>query len=256
METLLWLAWATANVLTLNVFAAPHQGNGSTASVLIGVEADRATGLDLRYEINGAVVRTVSAGAARMLTRHPLPPGNHQLVIHATDRATGRTASIASAVEVPDLTPGLSRLAMSEALLTASHVTGPTITDVEDDGALSVLGLPPTPRRTFSRDEQLEVHAEFYEQPAQLEFDTQLTVTTRLLAEDGSVVFDTKDTGSSEDLGGNRWGYAHSTLVPIAALEPGHYVVQVIGETLYDGPASAARSIPITVVATPSANNR
>ena len=72
-------------------------------------------------------------------------------------------------------------------------------------------------------------------------------MVTRLLAEDGSVVFETKDTGTSEELAGSRWGYAHSTLVPIATLEPGRYVVQVIGETLYDEPASAARSIPITV---------
>ncbi len=256
METLLWLAWATANVLTLNVFAAPHQGTGSTASVLIGVEADRARALDLRYEIDGAMVRTVSAGARHVLTRHPLPPGNHRLVIHATDPATGRTASITSGVDVPDLTHGLSRLAMSEALLTASRVTGQAVTDDEHDGALPVLGLPPTARRTFARDEQLEVHAEFYEQPAQLEFDTQLTVMTRLLAEDGTVVFETKDTGSSEALTGNRWGYAHSALVPIATLEPGRYVLQVIGETLYDVPASAARSIPITLIATPSENIR
>ena len=261
METLLTLAVAAANVLTLNVFAAPHQGTGSTASVLIGVEAASASSdsLQLQYEISGGPAavppRTVTM-AGRALTRHPLQPGSYQLRITATERASGRSTAVSHDIEVPNLAPGLSRLAMSDALLTASGVTGPTHTDVDDDAALPVLGLPPTARRTFSRDEKLEVHAELYEQPSELEFDTQLRVITRVLSEDGAVVFETADTGTSEALTGNRWGYEHSTLVPIATLAPGKYVVQVIGETLYDVPASAARSIPITIVAAPSGKNR
>ena len=251
--------------IAVSLFAAPHQGSGSQASVLIGVELEdlRTAGVDLHYDIIGPPVAlpgrpvtvTEHGGRARVLTRHSLMPGAYRLRVAVTERGSGRTGFVTSEIEVPDLTPGLQRLAMSEALLTASRVSGPTQVDVEDDAALPVLGLPPTTRRTFSRDEKLEVHAEFYEQPSQIEFDTQLTVTTRLLAEDGRVVFETSDTGTSEELTGSRWGYAHSTLVPIATVEPGRYAVQVIGETLYDVPASVARSIPITVVATPSEQN-
>lgn len=261
METLLWLAVAT-NVLSLGVFTAPHQGTGTTASLLVGVEAAglRGDAIQIQYEISGGPVavppRTVTDHAARVLTRHALQPGTYQLRLAATELASGRTASVVREIEVPNLTPGMSRLAMSDALLTASGVAGLTQADIEPDAALPVLGLPPTARRIFSRDEKLEVHAEFYEQPSELEFDTQLRVVTRLLSADGTVVFETEDTGTSEALTDNRWGYEHSTLVPIATLTPGAYVIQVVGETLYDVPASAARSIPITIVATPAENNR
>src|SRR5687768_16167770 len=105
METLLWLALATANVLTLNVFAAPHQGTGSAASVLIGIEVEGAgpRGVELHYDITGGPApippRTVtlaeSAGTARALTRHALPPGTYRLRLTATDMATGGAAAVA-----------------------------------------------------------------------------------------------------------------------------------------------------------------
>jgi hypothetical protein len=247
-------------VLWITLFAAAFQGTGSTASVLIGVEAGGLAGqpLQLQYEINGNPARTVAVAAdgdtARVLTRHGLEPGTYRIRIRATEPSTGRTATTFQDVEVPNLTPGLARLAMSDALVTASGVAGLTHTDRDEDRALPVLGQPATTRRLFSLDEKLEVHAELYEQqPPEFEFDSQLRVITRVLDEDGHIAFNTEDTGTSEPLAGNRWGYEHSTLVPISSLPPGNYVVQVIADTLYDVPSSVSRSIPITIVANPVA---
>ena len=220
---------AAQSEATVSVFSSPLQGKGSTASVLIGIEVEG------------------DSGVRRFITRRPMTPGKHRLYLGTTDAATGRTSVVAHDVEVPDLAPGVSRLAMSGVLLSASDVSGTTEADVEDDLALPVLALPATARRTFSRHERLEVHAEFYEQQSGVDIDTQLRIVTRLLAADGTVLFTTEDHGTSEWLLDNRWGYEHSTLVPIGMLEPGSYTVEIIGETLYDVPASIARSVAITI---------
>jgi len=244
LNTVLWVA----------LFAAVYQGTGSTASVLVGVEAAglRAPSLQLQYEITGAPTRTLrvapDGASARVLTRHGLQPGTYRIRVRATEPGTGRTATAFQDIQVPDLTPGLSRLSMSDALLTASEVTGVAHADEDDDRALPVLGQPPTTRRVFSRDEKLEVHAEIYEQqPPEFEFDSQLRVVTRVTAADGTTVFNTEDTGTSEALDGNRWGYEHSTLVPISTFIPGDYTVHVIAETMWDVPSTVSRSVPITL---------
>jgi hypothetical protein len=244
---------ALNTVLWLTLFAAIHQGTGSTASVLVGVEAAGLSGaLQVQYEVTGTPTRTLSVvpdgAAARVLTRHGLQPGRYRIRVRATEPGTGRAATAFQDIDVPDLTPGLSRLVMSDALLTASRVSGVTHADEDDDRALPVIGQPATTRRVFSRDEKLEVHAEIYEQQApEFEFDSQLRVITRVTAADGTTVFNTEDTGTSEALDGNRWGYEHSTLVPIDTLAPGAYVVHVIAETLYDVPSTVSRSIPIAL---------
>jgi hypothetical protein len=250
-------------VLWLTLFAAAFQGTGSTASVLIGVEAGGLSGqpVQLQYEITGAAMRTITVTpggtAAHVLTRHGLEPGTYRIRVRATEPATGRTATAFQDFAVPNLAAGLTRLAISDATLTASAASAVAHADNDEDRALPVLGHPPTPRRIFSRDEKLEVHAEMYEQPPpEFEFDSQLRVVTRVLAEDGSMVFNTEDTGTSEALAGNRWGYEHSTLVPISTLPPGNYVVQVIADTYLSTPASVSRSLPITIVATPAETNR
>lgn len=241
-------------VLVLALLAAVYQGTGSTASVLVGVEADGlgTPSLQLQYEITGVPTRTLTVvpdgEAARVFTRHGLQPGKYRIRVRATEPGTGRTATAFQDLDVPNLTPGLSRLTMSDALLTASGVTGLTHADEDDDRALPVIGLPATTRRVFSRDEKLEIHAEIYEQqPPEFEFESQLRVVTRVTAADGTTVFNTEDTGTSEPLDGNRWGYEHSTLVPIATFAPGEYVVHVIAETAWDVPATVSRSIPITL---------
>lgn len=241
-------------VLSVALFAAVYQGAGSTASVLVGVEAAglSAPSLQLQYEVSGAPTRMLSVvpggASARVLTRYGLQPGTYRIRVRATEPGTGRTATAFQDVQVPNLTPGLARLSMSDALLTASAATGVAHADEDDDRALPVLGQPPTARRVFSRHEKLEVHAEIYEQqPPEFEFDSQLRVVTRVTAADGTAVFNTEDTGTSEALDGTRWGYEHSTLVPISTLAPGDYTVHVIAETMWDVPSTVSRSIPITL---------
>lgn len=133
--------------------------------------------------------------------------------------------------------------------MTSSSVTGFTQANADEDRVLPIPLQPPTARRQFSQSEQLEVHAEFYEPRLEGDevFDQQINVITRVRSADGRTAWETTDRGRSEPLSGERFGFTHSTLVPIRDLSPGHYVVEVGAERLHGTPVFVSRSIPITI---------
>jgi hypothetical protein len=53
------------------------------------------------------------------------------------------------------------------------------------------------------------------------------------------------ESGQGETLPSGAFGYPHYTLVPIARLQPGRYVVQV---SAIDNGVSVSRSVAITIV--------
>ncbi|MBI4266125.1 MAG: hypothetical protein HY657_17255 [Acidobacteria bacterium] len=263
--------------LTLAVFAAPYQGTGSLASVLLGAELHGLPGrpagagarrLELRYAVTGGPSRipdrTVSVSltdtaaggpelerGVRVLTRLSMPPGTYGVRVTARDTGSSRSVSAVHDVEVIDLRP--FSIAMSGLVLTSSAVEGYTHVESDEDRVLPILLRPPAARRRFAQSERLEVQAEIYEQWAngEAEFDQQINVVTRLRALDGRVLWETSDLGTSEALSGDRFGYIHSTLVPIRDVPPGQYIVQVGAETMYGVPTFVSREVPITIVAAP-----
>ena len=75
-----------------------------------------------------------------------------------------------------------------------------------------------------------------------------INVITRVRSAAGQAVWETKDNGTSEALSGSRFGYIHSTLIPVSTLAPGQYVVEVGAETLYGVPGYVSRSVPFTIL--------
>ena len=89
-----------------------------------------------------------------------LPPGRYQLRVSAADSA-GIAGSVVRTLVVPDFYK--QPLVMSGlSLVAASGILAPTAR-VKDDPVGSLLMRPPTTAREFTRDDQLLLFAEIYE---------------------------------------------------------------------------------------------
>jgi hypothetical protein len=260
--------------LTLSVFSASYQATLAQAAVVIGAEVQglvdpsRANGgqLDVRFAVSGgptevaeqliavplqadAARRQAQIEGVRVLAPFKLAPGRYRVRV-TVGSGSQDTGSVAHDFDVPVLAGENSPIHMSDLSVTSSAVGGLTHSAVEgDQRALPVLGRPPTGRRAFSTSEQLEVHAEFYEKVTDFGLDQDIFVTTRIWSRNGDLLWETRDSGTSEKMSGDRFGYAHSTLVPIDAFAPGSYVVEVEAETLYGVTTFVSRSLPINIFA-------
>lgn len=262
--------------LSVSVFSAAYQATNAQAAVIVGTEvhglAERpARGgeprrLELRYLVtrgpsalseqsvsvplgDEAAISLARREGVRVLTKLSLAPGRYRVQVTTRDGGN-ETGSVIHDIDVPVLTDSSVPIKMSGLLLSSSAVGGLTHADVEDDHRmLPITGRPPAARRAFSRSEKVEVHAELYEEMVpELEFDQQMKVITRVRSAGGDLVWETKDDGTSEALPGGRFGYVHSTLIPVSTFAPGNYVVEVGAETLYGVPGYVSRSVPFTVI--------
>ena len=259
----------------LTVFSAAYLGANSTTSVMIGAEVNglvpttlgsngRPREIDVRMTADAPTreeraVTVALADAAtldraardgiRVLVRMTLPPGRHTVRVDVRDNASGgdnAAASVVHTIDVPNLVDG--PITMSDLAITSSTVGGVTQSEVEEDGSLPILARPPTGRRQFSRGERVEVNAEIYGAVSSVVPDDEpnsFQIATTLYAAGGTVVHETVEDGTSELLENGEYGFRHYTLVPIASLPPGTYVVRVAA--MWNGVISAFRSVPITV---------
>lgn len=265
--TLVVAGQAAPGVTISGVFTAAYQATATHDTVLVGTEV-QGTGemVEIRYAVSGGPStlpeRTVTVSldneaardlarrdGVRVLTALTLAPGQYQLriTVRSGDNQSPRT--VTRDLEVPSVA-NPSPISMSDVVFTSSTVGGFTHADVDDDHRmLPILAQPPSARREFSRTEKVEVAAEFYEQQlVELEFGQEINVITRVRSASGDLVWELKENGTSEALSGGRFGYAHSTLVPVSTLAPGNYTVEVGAETLYDMPGYVSRRVPFTVV--------
>jgi hypothetical protein len=240
--------------LQLTVFSAAFHHVPGEASVLVGAElrrpaADGAVLISFSVAGEGEPRRTLqidgSSDIARGLARLTLPPGRHQLTIAARDIATGARTTTTHDTDVPDL--ATAPLTAGGLLLASSMPGGVTHADADEDRALPIVLQPPTGRREFSRDEKVEVQVELYQHRSDVV--QVMHVTTRLRRPGGGVVWETTDLGESETLPGGRFGYTHSTLLPIADLAPGRYLVEVAATVSSDVPLAISRTEALTIVA-------
>jgi len=268
------LSSAAAAQPRLDVFTAAFLNPDSTSSLLVGVEIDGIASGDakdpgevtVRCEavrdgaepvVASRTVRTAevrddaaaTGGALRVLTRMGLAPGRYTLSV--TVQAAGGDATRAvRSIDVPALAVG--QLSMSDLLVSATRVTGATAGVDQDGHVMPLVGHPPTARRTFARDERLEIDAEIYQVDLsgttpddEMLMIQGLSIETSVLTEAGEVVYSMMESGQGETLPSGAFGYPHYTLVPIARLKPGRYVVRVSAN---DNGVSVSRSVPITIV--------
>ena len=240
--------------LQLTVFSAAFHDVPGEASVLVGAEvhrpaADGAVHVSFSVAGEGEPRRTMqidgSGDPARVLARLKLPPGRHQLTIVARDIVSGARTTATHDTDVPDL--ATAPLTAGGLLLASSMPRGVTHADADEDRALPIVLQPPTARREFSRDEQVEVQVELYQHRSDI--DQVMNVITRVRRPSGDVVWESTDLGESDTLPGGRFGYTHSTLLPIRDLAPGGYIVEVSATVSAETPLAVSRTEAMVIVA-------
>jgi hypothetical protein len=87
--------------------------------------------------------------------------------------------------------------------------------------------------REFERPDVLGLFAEFYEnRPGAATHAVEFSTTVR--AEDGRVLFESREERSSADLQGSAGGYGYSVQIPLQEIAPGTYVIHVEGRSRAD----------------------
>src|SRR6266550_3724414 len=179
----------------------------------------------------------------RVTTAVNLPPGRYQLRMSAAD-AAGVAGSVGRTLVVPDFYK--QPLTMSGVtLLSASGLLAPTAR-VKDDPVGTLLMRPPTTAREFTRDDQLLLFAEVYEDQGNAP-PHMIDISTEVRAEGGQAVFRNRETRSSTDLQGGRGGYGYTAQIPLKDFAPGLYVVHVESKRRDGNIPAVTREVQIRV---------
>jgi VWFA-related protein len=261
------------NGVPIKVFAAPYKGTAPDAAVAYVAEVDvnnfefvekdgvfsevlemLNTATDAKGKVfpgerqlvnlnlkPDTLARAKSRGF-RLVNQVNLPPGRYQMRIAASTR-NGRTGSVLYDLEVPDFSK--EKFVMSGVALTSrAAAEAPTVR--AKDPLADYLPGPPTTMREFTRDDEIAIFAEFYENNPgatahRLEFKAELR------AEGGRVVRNVTDERSSADLQGGSGGYGFAARLPLDDVEPGLYVLHVEGQARIGELPAVSRDIQIRV---------
>jgi VWFA-related protein len=259
--------------LAMRAFAAPMMGVKPKASVLIVVELDgRAlkfkqegqlftnnvevailamdeggkirdgakdvAELKLRAETHASVLKS----GVRLTRRLQLPPGTYQLRIGARENNGGLVGSVMYDLDVPDFSK--TDLSMGGILITSAFA-GRMPTANPDPDFKDILPASPTAVREFPSGDQLTLAVDVYDNKAATPH--RVEIRTSVTADDGAVVFSSKDERRSEELKGVNGTYGHVTTVPLKGVAPGRYVLRVEAQSLLSKDATAAREIEFTI---------
>lgn len=262
--------------IPMRAFAAAYRGEAPNASVALAVEFgvsgfqfreengtfnDRIelafTPVDVEGKTRGVTSHTMSLAlrpdtmararqrGVRMLSQLDLPPGRYQLRIAAAESGADRRGSVIVDLEVPNFSDG--PVTMSGLSITSSTAAeAPTVRP--KDPLSQFLPGPATTIREFSRDDELALFAEFYENLRNVpphKFD----ITTTIRTDDGRVVSQDRAERDSSELGGTAGGgYGYSTVLSLNDLAPGLYVIHVEGRSRATAAEQAvARDVQIRV---------
>jgi len=189
----------------------------------------------------------------RITTAINLPPGRYQLRMSAAD-AAGVAGSVGRTLVVPDFYK--APLVMSGlTVLSASGLLAPTA-KVKDDPIGLLLMRPPTTAREFTRDDQLVLFAELYENQQNAQ-PHMIDLTTEVRADGGRVVFNNTEQRSSTELQGGEpspaargratGGYGYTAQIALKDFAPGLYVVHVEGKRRDGNIPAVARDVQIRI---------
>jgi hypothetical protein len=148
-------------------------------------------------------------------------------------------------------------LAMSGLTLSSAADSLAPTARVKDDPVGTLLTQPPTTAREFTRDDQLTLFAEVYENQQNVPPHT-VDIATEVRADGGRVVFRNSEERSSVELrgpsapatanAGARGGYGYTVQIPLKDFAPGLYVVHVQGTSLAGkGDTGVGRDIQIRI---------
>jgi VWFA-related protein len=183
----------------------------------------------------------IVARGVRVLRRLELKSGRYQLRVGAREAGAGKTGSVVLDLDVPDFAKG--PLTMSGLLLTArSAELVPT--PRPDELLKGIVPGPPTVSRDFSRDDELTVFAEIYDN---LRPGHRVAIKTTATADDGTVVFGHTDERGSDELRARGDGFGHLRQIPLKEFTPGRYVLRVEARALVSDGAGVARELEFRV---------
>lgn len=259
--------------LPIAAFAAPFKGAAPNATVALALELEAGvleyvekdgvftnnlevgfTALDAKGKVTPGDRNTVNlalkpdtlervkAHGFRVLSQIDLPPGRYQLRIAAAGSG-GTSGSVLYDLEVPDFWK--ERLTMSGVALTSASARL-TPTARSKDPLASLLPGPPTTAREFTRNDELGLFAEFYENaPGAPEH--KLDIITTIRHDDGRVIQQLREERSSSELDGGRGGYGYVQRIPLKDLEPGRYVIHVEARSRLGEGVGVGRDVEIRV---------
>jgi hypothetical protein len=249
--------------LPLEIFTSVYQADGYQGSVLIGAHLPGASlhlaandRIELSYAaidrwgtmraverraftltMNDTMRARVAATGLRLFGRIQLPRGTYQIRVAASQPGGGTGAADAD-VEVPDYTD----LPLSISDVVVSSALGGSLLTLEEDPVMrQALPAQPTAARRFSRADTITAFAEV--------FDTHwiltraLGVTSTIRTSDGRIVARQEQTLKSA----NRGRFYFKGSVPLQALAPGKYVLNLEAFTRDGVPASASQEMAFEV---------
>jgi hypothetical protein len=184
----------------------------------------------------------VLKNGVRLTRRLQLPPGTYQLRIGARESNGGLVGSVMYDLDVPDFSK--TDLSMGGVLLT-SAAAGRIPTANPDPDFKDILPGSPTAVREFPSGDQLTLAVDVYDNKAATPH--RVEIRTSVTADDGTVVFSSKDERRSEELKGVNGTFGHVTTVPLKGVAPGRYVLRVEAQSFLSNGATAAREIEFTV---------
>ncbi|MEQ1869447.1 MAG: VWA domain-containing protein [Vicinamibacterales bacterium] len=254
--------------LTMRVFAAPFKGTAPNASVLVGVEmlgrdltldAGKVNisylAVDSKSKVFGARNDTLSLNlrpdtrarvestGLRVFNRMDIPAGRYQLRVAARDPGKANVGSVILDLEVPDF----FKVPFGISGLTVTPLGGgPMMSAKPDEALLQVLPAPPVAQRTFAQDDELALFAEVYDN--ENKDAHKVDIATTLITDEGRVLYKNEETRDSSDLQGAKGAYGYTARVPLSAVPPGSYVLQVDARSRLGRGTSAVRQIEITVI--------
>lgn len=257
----------------LSMFAAPLKGSGNKASVAIGLELDgsklafteregvfaddvevailavddsakvRDGGRDLlNLRLRPQTHELVRAHGVRILRRLEIPPGRYQLRVGVRDTGSRALGSVVYDLDVPDFSK--APLSMSGLLLTTPTATRMPTANPDPDFK-AVLPGSPAALREFPRSDLLAVFAEIYDNLTRTPHRVAIAAT--VLADNGTVVFESKDERASDELKGRSGGYGYTAMIPLKGFAPGRYVLRVEARALLSDGAAVSREVEFRV---------
>jgi VWFA-related protein len=239
--------------LTLKAFAAPFKGPSPNATVAFALETAANTfkftekdgkftdsvelavmAVDTQGKIRGSERSTaqialaperrtvVSQVGLRILSKLDLPPGRYQVRFAARESGAENLGSVFYDLDVPDFSKGPMNIS-------GVVVTSTTAARVPTSGAVepfkNLMPIVPAATREFTRDEELGVYAEIYDNLGNTPHKVDINAT--VLTDEGREVFRGQEERASSEFGGQRGGFGYMTRVPLKDLAPGLYVLRL-----------------------------
>jgi VWFA-related protein len=182
------------------------------------VAAFDTRGRSANYQRQMLAVTTAPGAPYEVLSKLPLDPGRYEIRIAASDRASGRTGSIFTAIDVPDF--GKAALSLSGVVLDArpGRIVAP------EDALRDVLANAPTARRELDRSDRATAFLRIYQGGQDALRPVQLT--TRIQNSAGAVVHDATRSLSVGDFAKAR-SADYTFDIPLDALAPGEHLLTI-----------------------------